>query len=114
MQSDPHYYLADIERQQVEIFCNNKVMFEAVRKVFLAGIYENGVLKPGVPHNPMKNWAMSFHDRMTSGVTNENIGAEVRAFSWGLNEIERGFGRLLEIKPEKAEPETKKKPNKAL
>ena len=38
-------YLSDHEKQSIEAFCNNKTMYNAVKKVILSGIYEQGTLK---------------------------------------------------------------------
>jgi hypothetical protein len=88
--------LNEIEQEKIALFNEDKIMKEAVRKVLLAGIYENGTLKSGVPADPKRNFLLSSANNMN--LTNEVLGQEVRAAYWGIALLEKGFDKLSEIK----------------
>lgn len=108
----PNEYLSDIEREKISSFNDDTILKEALRKILLAGIYENGTLTPGIPANPRKNWALSF-GAVDRGVSDAEIGQNVRAYAWAINAVESAFQRVEEIKVE-ANREVKKKKNPAL
>lgn len=108
----PTDYLSDLEKEKVHRFNEDTVLKEAVRKVLLAGIYMNGTLKKGAKANPLHNWALSF-GATTPGVTDEQLGQNLRAHAWAVNSIESAFNKLGEIKVEQPE-EKKEKKNPAL
>lgn len=93
--------LSDIEKQKIESFCADEIMFEAVKKVLLAGIYDNGVLEEGKPAEPRKNFALSL---VLGGgeFTDEHIGRVLRAQGEGIRTVETGFTKLKEVKLEKS------------
>lgn len=94
-------YLSDQEKSQIEKFVGNKKMFEAVRKVLLAGIYENGVLKPGEDHDPSKNFALTqVFTALIHGhpISDEDIGQNIRAQAAGIRLVETGFKKLVDLK----------------
>jgi hypothetical protein len=95
-------YLNEEEILQVEAFCKNEKMFEAVKKVLLAPIYEHGVVKPGEKHNPLVNGAFSLVAQSPE-VSNEVLGAFSRAKWAGVTAVEGGFEELKKIKSKKAE-----------
>jgi len=99
-------YLSEAEKSAIKTFCENKAMFNAVKKVLLAGIYINGTLKPDVEPDTMRNWAL----QMPLGAehfTDEQLGSNLRASAEGLNFVEAGFSMLEKIKVE--EPKKEKK-----
>lgn len=86
-------FLSDIEHERIVSFYNDAVMREAVRKVILAGVYNNGVLKPGEPADPTKNFALSL--AFAKGdYSNEDLGADLRAVAEGIRAVEQGFNEL--------------------
>jgi hypothetical protein len=103
--------LNDLEKAAVQMFYEHVTMREAVKKVLLKQIYDNGTLKPGVPADPLKNMALVFVSQ-APGATDEQVGRKVRAIYEGINAIEVGFGELANYKKE-PEPEEKPKTNKA-
>ena len=107
----PDTYLSDIEKIEVESFCNNIVMREAVRKVLLAEVYLNGTLQKNLPAEPLRNAALIVVARDDTA-SNESVGAYVRAVWQGINFIESGFSQLNKMKPVKKE-DTKEEINKA-
>lgn len=113
-------YLSDKELEKVDKFVKDKVQFEAVRKVLLDGIYNNGTLKKDAPADPLRNWALSLGATSNQGVhlTNEQVGAELRAMSEGIYFLEMALKQLTQISKkrdeEKAKVETKDGENPAL
>ncbi len=89
--------LNDQEKVKVGLFVEDTVMFEAVKKVLLAGIYYNGVLKPGVNSDPLQNYALSLASN--PGISNEILGQDLRATSEGIMFLENGLKKLKDYKP---------------
>ena len=87
-------------------------MSQAVKKYLLAHLYQNGVIVPGKPHNPMINWACNAafgaisppgdgYGRINTNYapkTDAELGADLRATAKGIQIIESGFKELSEIK----------------
>lgn len=88
-------YLNDIEKQKVTAFVSDEIMMNAIKKVFLYGIYQNGTLKPGEKPEPLKNFALSL--AFDPKYTNEELGADLRASAHGISFVEKGFNQLVEI-----------------
>lgn len=107
----PQDYLNDIEKSAVAAFVSNKQMFDAVRKVLLHTIYNQGTIKPGVQPSET-NWAFSLMENGLGGTKdNEQLGMEVRASVAALGYLKSGFDTLQELRT----PELKKeKKNPAL
>ena len=93
-------YLNEQEVLEIERFCANEVMFEAVKKVILQHIYSQGVMAKGKKHNPLKNRALVLVD---AEVTNEKLGSKLRALWEGVNALEGGYAELTKIKSKKSE-----------
>lgn len=102
-------FLNDQETAAVQLFYQSSVMREAVRKVLLAGAYENGTLQAGKEANATTNFALSLVAQGET-ISNEQLGADLRASWEGIRLVENAFNKMGEIK--KVEPE-KKKPNQA-
>ncbi len=100
-------FLNDLEKTLVEAFYNNETQREAVRKVILHGVHTQGVLKSGFKHDPKHNWALSYATK--DELSNEQIGADLRATAQGIIFVERGFSDLGKIKKIE-EPKIKKNP----
>lgn len=97
-------YLSDLEKVKIETFCADKEMFEAVKKVLLQHIYEQGVLKAGAKHNPLKNRAFALVQHATENpLTDEVLGQHVRGIWEGINALETGYTQLQNIKSNKDE-----------
>jgi hypothetical protein len=99
-------YLTEMEIAKIEQFCGDITMYEAVKKVLLAGIYTHGTIQKGVTPNPLQNAA--YHLAAVSvenPVTNEIIGEHVRGMWYGVNALKNGFDELdrLKIKREELE-----------
>lgn len=88
--------LNDIESEKISLFNEDTIMKEAVRKVLLRGIYQNGTLKKGEHSNPKQNFMLAIANNPQ--LSNEEIGAEARAAYWGITILEQAFDKLSEIK----------------
>lgn len=99
--------LSELEVSKVEQFCNDEAMFNAVRKVLLAGLYSHGVVKAGFDSNPLINGAFSLVSLSTENpIPDEVIGQQLRAQWAGLNALENALSKAKEIKTEKKAVET--------
>lgn len=100
-------YLTDIEIEKIEQFCKDETLYEAVRKVVLAGIYSHGTLQKGTKPNPLINGALSLVSLSTTNpIPDEVIGQQLRAQWAGLNAMENAFTQLKTIKKEDKSVET--------
>ena len=92
--------LNEIEKAKINQFLEDEVMKEAVKKVLLADIYDNGVLKEGEPANK-QNWVFGLvmnEAGQDYKQTNEEIGEKLRACIEGIRAVELGFKHLEEFK----------------
>lgn len=105
-------FLNDLELEKVKVFVEDPVMFEAVRKVLLSGIYQNGTLKPGQKANPSKNFALSL--AFDPKVDNEALGADLRASASGIHFVELGFRELEKLVPQPIKSPLQQEENPAL
>ena len=99
-------YLSDNEKKQIETFIQNETMREAVKKVLLAGLYDNGVMKPGKPAQATRNHAFGLVSQ-SPDIENEILGQDLRAVWQGLCLVENGFNKLSEFSV-KVEPKSTK------
>lgn len=99
--------LDDNEKVAVAQFISSEVMCEAVKKCLLAGIYGNGTLKKGEPADPLRNFLIGLAMR-NPNMTDEQIGADLRASISGINSLEVAFDHMSKIKlptePKAAKP----------
>jgi len=106
-------FLDENEKKALIVFNSSETMKQAVKKVLLSALYENGRLKPGIEPNPMYNGAfglLSMEGKMGDSFSNEEIGADLRALWQGVSQIEVGFGKISEFV---AEPKVGTKTNPA-
>lgn len=105
-------YLSDHEKQSIEAFCNNKVMFNAVKKVLLSGIYEEGTLKEDEKPEPIRNAAFYLAQlSIQNPIPDEILGQHIRGMFAGANALEVGFNKLESFKQVK---KVKEEPNPAV
>lgn len=92
---DKYYFLNDLEKELVEAFYKNETQREAVKKVLLMGVYNNGVMKPGEKHNPSVNWALS-HVWDEKGVLADPVvvGRAVQLGGEAIRSVELAFQEL--------------------
>lgn len=94
--------LTDLEIQKIEQFNSDIVMSDAVKKVLFAVINEMGVVKKGKKVKPLYNGAFGLVSRRED-LSNEQIGADLRAYYHGVGLLESGFSDLSKIKVKKEE-----------
>ncbi len=98
-------YLSDIEKDKIINFNSDEVLVNAVRKVLLASIYDNGTLRKDLAPEPLKNGALGLAFLAISGkgvVTNDDLGADIRGLAQGISLLENGLNQLSKIKKEEA------------
>lgn len=107
-------YLSDLEVSQIEIFNQNTVLVNAIRKVLLATIYSNGTLRKDIDPDPARNGALGLALLAIGGkgvVTNADLGEDLRGLAQGISLLENGLNQLSKITSKKAEaPEEKGNP----
>ena len=97
--------LTDDEVVKIETFCNDAVMYNAVRKVILQGIYEHGTVQKGQTPDPLKNGAFALASTaMENPITDELLGQHIRGMWAGVNAMHNAFKELNNIKSDKKEP----------
>lgn len=97
--NEPKFTLSEEEKVELLMQFNaNEKMKEAVKQVLLAGIYSNGVIKPGEKHNPMLNWAMSLVFNTDDRINNEQLGAKLSALAEGIRFVESAFDKIADYK----------------
>jgi len=90
--------LSDLEKESIEAFCANKTMYNAVKKVVLAGIYSHGVIKAGEAHDPYKNRAFAL---IASHSDSKELGDNVKAWFEGVGALEEAYNKLDQVRSEK-------------
>lgn len=114
---DFNLILNDQERAKIELFVADELLFEAVRKVVLFGIYGNGVMEPGVKHDPSQNFALAQVFRaLNQGlpISDDELGQNLRAQAAGIKLLEVAFGQLENIQELRGgSGESEPAPNKA-
>lgn len=106
-------FLSDEEKVLITAFMQNGKQVEAVKKVLLMALYNNGTLKPDMPADPTKNWALGAFFTVGSDAIDDNmLGAAVRASAMGIQMLESGLKKLSEIATPK-KPEGGKEENPA-
>jgi len=101
--------LNEFETAQLEKLLDNPVLCEAIRKVFLFGIYYNGTIQKGLPADPTRNFTLAL--AFQKDVSNEHLGADLRACTEAIRMVEMGFKELSRFKKE--EEVKKEEPNPA-
>jgi len=92
--------LNDLEVAKIEAFCKDQDMFEAVKKVLFAVIYSDGVVEKGLPLN-QRNGAFGLIANAYSegrNISNDELGAQLRAKFEGVHTVLDGFDKLKNIK----------------
>lgn len=98
--------LSEIEMDAVLRFKADPLMFSAVKKYLLAILYKQGVVESGVAHDATQNFALNLarsatHPKGTPR-TDEELGQNLRAMTYGVQLLEGGFTEMSEMeKPDK-------------
>lgn len=94
-------YLSDLEKSKIAIFNKDAILVNAIRKVLLASIYDNGTLRAGLAPNPLKNAALALVANTQNGViSNADLGEDLRGLFHGISFLEKGLMELAKIKNE--------------
>ncbi len=98
--------LDDHEKLAIQMFYDNEIQREAVKKILLFGIYQNGTLQKGKAANPLNNFALGLASNAAElHLKNEDLGEQLRAAWEGIQFVERAWlGMSLYKKDEDAKP----------
>ena len=101
-------YLNDLEVSKIEQFCADEVLFDAVRKVLLAGIYYHGTPEQGLSSSKeITNGAYSLVANSTTyPIDDVLVGQHIKAQWAGLNALKNALDDLKTIKTETKEVES--------
>lgn len=115
MALDLEKYLSDVEKEKIIKFNNDPILKNAVRKVLLESIYNNGTLREDVAPEPTRNAALALAIMAQNGsdISNEKLGEDIRAMAQGITLLEQGLAHLEKIKSNEA-PEGENKVNPAI
>ena len=90
------------EEAELEKLNENKVLLSALKKVFLAEIYQNGILsKEPMENDYMRNFAFSLQFDKSGNEyarTNEDLGKAVRANNEALRMLSIAFQKIDKFK----------------
>lgn len=84
--------LDDNEKLAIQMFYDNELQREAVKKVLLAALYYNGVLLKGQKACPTMNFLLAIAGRRD--ISDEQMGREARTAAEGVAALENGFDNL--------------------
>lgn len=101
--------LNDIEKASLAKLAEDLTTLNALKKLFLFGIYYNGTLKPGDDPKPLMNFATRIDEQNV--MTDDQLGRVLRAKIEGLVTVELGFKELEKFK--KVQDKTSIKNNQA-
>lgn len=97
----------DLEISKIEQFCKDEEMFNAVRKVLLAGIYTHGTVQLGYTPDPLLNGAFGLASLAPNNpIPDEMLGQHIRGMWAGINALKNAIDNLKSIKSEKKEIES--------
>jgi hypothetical protein len=92
-------FLNDLEKAKIEAFCTDEAMYEAVKKVLFAVIYNDGVITDGKLNQKNGAFQLIANSYSTDGkITNEELGASLRAKFEGVHTVLDGFDKLKMVK----------------
>lgn len=98
-------FLTELEISKIEAFCADDVMFEAVKKVLLQGIYSQGVIVKGFKHDPLQNAAFNLASlAVQNPIPDEELGANIRGMWAGVNYLHNAMNDLEKIKSDVQSP----------
>lgn len=95
-------YLTDLEVAKIEQFCADEKMYDAVKKVLLAGIYTHGTIQKDFIPDPLQNGAFSLAQYSVGNpIPDEVLGQHIRGMWAGINAFKLAFDKLDDIKSPK-------------
>lgn len=101
-----HDYLTELEIVEIEKFNQNLSMSEAVKKVLFTVVNIQGRVTKGQKVNPEINGALHLAALARNGTkfTNEELGADIRAYAHAVGMLDSGFREIVKIKQKQKEP----------
>ena len=87
----------EIEKDKLLSFSEDRVMFEAVKKYLLVYLGQ-GIGEEGKPIIGNRNYALQLAWDRTYPRSNEELGADLRALTRGVQIIESGFKEISDMK----------------
>lgn len=94
-------YLTDIEKEKIITFNSDVVLKNAIRKVMLDPLYNQGVLGAQEEHDPARNFALTPAFNMLLQKREmwdvEKLGYITMANAMAVQMVEQGFGDLEKI-----------------
>ena|SRR3990167_1941037 len=94
--------LNDIEKEKIIRFCEDPILFHAVKKYVLAVAYTQGVIEKGTEHKATVNFAlnMAWGSTQNGGIprSDEELGQNLRALTYAVQLLESGFKELTGLK----------------
>ena len=94
-------YLSERETIELTKLVENPVCLEAMKKILLAPVYDQGVLK-GSDAEPTKNFALQKAMsalQVNPSIDNESLGEDIRANTQAIRLVELGIEELNNFKP---------------
>ncbi len=94
--------LTEIEKDKVAKFCEDPILFQAIKKYVLAVAYKHGIVEKGVEHKGGLNFALNLAWGSTqqhgTPRSDEELGQNLRALTYAVQLVESGFSELLNFK----------------
>lgn len=91
--------LSELEKDKLSFVANDKVMLGAIKKVVLSAVYFDGTLQKDSEPEAQKNFALALAAK--PNISNEALGAELKASLAGVQLLETGFRELEKYAVEK-------------
>lgn len=87
--------LSQTEKDAIQAFIDNKTMSEAVKKVLLFGVYNNGTLEQGKEPNPLVNFALGLASGAVElKLSHEQLGKHLSVAWEGIQVVENCWDAL--------------------
>ena len=102
--------LSDAEKSQLESFNANPMMAQAIKKILLFTIYNNGTLEAGKAPNPTMNFLLSYA-LQDPKVDDATVGRDLRIQAAAVKLLELSF---MEIEAYERQGESTPEPNPAI
>jgi hypothetical protein len=100
--------LTEEEKSKIEhIFLKDEVMYNALKKVFLKGIYSEGTVQKGHNIDPQVNAAFSLVGlAIQNPIPDDELGRHLRGMWAGVTYMVNAFSTLDKIRSKKVEEES--------
>lgn len=102
-------FLSQEEKDAVAVLAANPLLLGALKKIMLADVHFKGVLRKNIAPDPTRNAAIAFAFN-GANKSNEDLGADIRAFAEGVRLVESGFDRIEKLKKGPAPADKKGNP----